>query len=125
MSTSSDDNSPVPSRAEGESPAETAEQDRATEQDRNRDVMTRTRLSGIWASAIIGALLLVFLLVFILQNTASVTVRFLGFSGAVPLGVALLFAAVGAALLVALLGVARILQLRRRVRRSSQAQPRS
>lgn len=68
-------------------------------------------------SAIIATLLLVLLLIFILQNTRSVTVHFLGLSWGVPLGVAMLFSAIVGALLVALPGGARILQLRRRVRK--------
>ncbi len=79
----------------------------------------RTRISGAWASAVVAMLLLVFLLVFILQNTESVTVQFLSVSGALPLGVSMLLSAVVGALAVAALGAARIAQLRRTVRRSS------
>ena len=75
--------------------------------------VTRTRISGIWIAVIVAALLLIFLLIFILQNLASATVHYLGASGTLPLGVALLLASVGGALLVALVGTARILQLRR------------
>ncbi|TWE28374.1 lipopolysaccharide assembly protein LapA domain-containing protein [Prauserella muralis] len=77
----------------------------------------RTRISAAWAAAIVGAIVLVLLLIFILQNQDAVTVTFLGLSGSLPLGVALLLGAVAGALLVALLGAARILQLRRRFRR--------
>lgn len=82
-------------------------------------VVGRTRISGIWVSAIIATLLLVLLLIFIVQNMESVTVRFLGMSWGVPLGVAMLFSALAGALLVALPGGARVLQLRRRIRRGS------
>lgn len=78
-----------------------------------------TRISGTWIAVIVATILMIFLLVFILENLASVTVSFLGMSGALPLGVALLFAAICGALLVALVGAARILQLRRRVRRAA------
>lgn len=81
----------------------------------------RTRISAIWVTAIVGIFVLVFLLVFILQNSTTVTVRFLGFSGSLPLGIGLLFSAIAGALLVALLGAARILQLRRRVRRTGRS----
>lgn len=80
-----------------------------------KTAVSRTRISGIWVSAIIATVLLVLLLIFILQNTRSVTVQFLGVSWGVPLGVAMLFSAIVGALLVALPGAARILQLRRRV----------
>jgi uncharacterized integral membrane protein len=46
-------------------------------------------------------------------------VHYLAASGTVPLGVALLLAAVGGALLVALIGAARIMQLRRLAKKAS------
>ncbi|MGH3678959.1 MAG: LapA family protein [Natronosporangium sp.] len=58
------------------------------------------------------------LIVFLLQNTGSVEVTFLWLHGSLPLAIALLIAAVGAALLTMMVGVARITQLRRRLRRS-------
>jgi uncharacterized integral membrane protein len=56
--------------------------------------------------------------VFILQNQISVTIRFLGFAGSVPVGVALLLAAIAGLLLVAIPGGVRIMQLRRAARRA-------
>jgi uncharacterized integral membrane protein len=82
-------------------------------------VTKATRISGTWIAVIVATIVLVFLLVFILQNLGEVTVSFLGISGNLPLGVALLFAAIVGAALVILIGAARILQLRRRVRRAS------
>ena len=81
-----------------------------------------TRISGTWVAVIVAVVVLVFLLIFILQNSDSATVHYLGLSGTLPLGVALLFASVGGALLVALVGAARILQLRRFARRASTRQ---
>jgi uncharacterized integral membrane protein len=78
----------------------------------------RSRISGTWIAIIVAAILLIFLLIFILANLTTVTVSFLGMDGNLPLGVALLFAAVGGALLVALVGGARIVQIRRRVRKA-------
>ena len=66
-----------------------------------------------------GAIVLVLLLVFILENTQSVEISYFGVSGHVALGVALLLAAVGGALLVGLLGLARIAQVRRHTKRHS------
>jgi len=60
---------------------------------------------------------LLLLLIFILENTQSVTISFLGADGDVPLGVALLLAAVGGALVVGLVGIARVVQLRKRAKR--------
>lgn len=52
-----------------------------------------------------------------LQNLSGVHVYFLGAAGTLPMGVAILFAAVAGALLIALFGSARVLQLRRAARR--------
>jgi uncharacterized integral membrane protein len=73
----------------------------------------RTRVSAAFVGAVAGLLVLVLLLVFILENTESVTVNFLGASGRLGLGLALLVGAVAGALIVAILGVARIAQLRK------------
>jgi Lipopolysaccharide assembly protein A domain len=57
------------------------------------------------------------LLVFILENGHTVAVSFFGADGHLPLGVALLLAAVLGVLLVAIRGTARIVQLRITARR--------
>ncbi|SNQ50186.1 Uncharacterized integral membrane protein (fragment) [Frankia canadensis] len=72
-----------------------------------------TRTSRIWATLLLFALVLVFLLIFILQNQADVKLSFLGAHGSMPIAVAMLFAAVAGALLVAIPGVGRMIQLRR------------
>lgn len=77
----------------------------------------RTRFSGLWLGLIFSALVLIFLLVFILQNLELVQIEFLGFSGTLPTGVALLLAAIAGVLLVAIPGTGRILQLRRAANR--------
>src|SRR5260370_7213613 len=51
----------------------------------------QTRLSGAWTAIVIGLVALVVILVFILQNQATVEVTFLVFKGHLPLAVALLF----------------------------------
>jgi len=82
-----------------------------------------TRTSMVWTMVGIGVVLLVAILVFILQNGQRVRVRFLMANGTLPLGVALLFAALLGALLVLVAGAARVLQLRvvaRRHRRTDQ-----
>jgi lipopolysaccharide assembly protein A len=82
-----------------------------------------TRTSMVWTMVGIGVILLVAILVFILQNGQGVRVRFLVANGTLPLGVALLFAALLGALLVLVAGAARVLQLRvvaRRHRRTDQ-----
>jgi uncharacterized integral membrane protein len=78
-----------------------------------------SRSGGLWMGLILSAIVLIFLLVFILQNQISVTIRFLGFAGSVPVGVALLLAAIAGLLLVAIPGGVRITQLRRAARRAA------
>jgi uncharacterized integral membrane protein len=73
----------------------------------------RTRAGSTWSGICAAALLSVVLIVFIAQNTGSVQVNFLGMGGRVPLALALLVAAVGAAILVTVAGTVRIAQLRR------------
>jgi uncharacterized integral membrane protein len=82
-----------------------------------------TRTSIVWTMVGIGVVLLFAILVFILQNGQRVRVRFLMVNGTLPLGAALLFAALLGALLVLVAGAARVLQLRvvsRRHRRADQ-----
>jgi uncharacterized integral membrane protein len=76
-----------------------------------------TRTGTVWLGLCAAALLFVVLIVFMLQNTGDVQVRFLWMAGSLPLALALLTAAVGAAILAMAAGVARIVQLRRLNRR--------
>ena len=80
------------------------------------DPLRGSATSGIWLAVVAFALLLVLLAIFILQNTGSVELSFLGWSGSAPLAALLLIAAAAGALLVVMAGSLRILQLRRRVR---------
>jgi lipopolysaccharide assembly protein A len=77
----------------------------------------RTRTGGIWVAVGFFAVILLLLLIFILQNNTNVSVSYLGMHGHLPLGVALLLAAVCGVLLVVLAGTARIAQLRTTARR--------
>ncbi len=75
-----------------------------------------TRTGKLWVALTLGAVVLVLLLVFILENLERVRVSYFGAQGQLPLGVALLLAAVAGVLLVAIPGYGRILQLRRAAR---------
>ena len=77
----------------------------------------RTRTGGLWVGLVSAAVVLILLLIFILQNSRNVTIRFFGFHGELSLAVALLLSAVCGVLLVAIPGTGRILQLRRAVKR--------
>jgi lipopolysaccharide assembly protein A len=72
----------------------------------------RSRVGGVWVALVVAAFVFLFLLIFILQNGQRAQVSFLGAHGQLPMGVALLLAAVFGVLLVALPGTARIIQLR-------------
>ncbi|WP_406601854.1 LapA family protein [Lentzea sokolovensis] len=78
-----------------------------------------TRISGTWVAVLVAIVVLIFLLIFILQNGGNATIHFLWGEFSLPLGVALLFGAIGGALLVAVVGAARILQLRRQAKRTA------
>ncbi|WP_233434366.1 LapA family protein [Nocardia yamanashiensis] len=80
---------------------------------RPRTPIKHTRTGRVWLALASGALMLIVLLIFILQNTQRVVISFLGWDFEWPLGVALLFAAIAGILLMALAGGARIWQLRR------------
>lgn len=81
----------------------------------------RTRISGLWVSVGFFAVVLLLLLIFILQNGTKVDISYMGAHGHLPLGVALLLAAVCGVLLVVLAGAARISQLRTVARRHRRA----
>ena len=84
----------------------------------------RTRISGLWVAVGFFAVILLLLLIFILQNSRTVDVSYMGAHGHLPLGVALLLSAVCGVLLVVLAGAARISQLRTVARRHRRADAR-
>jgi uncharacterized integral membrane protein len=88
-----------------------------------RGRVQRGKLSAAWTGAVVAALLLIALIVFIAQNSEPVTIHFLGFSGRISLALALLIASVGSVLLVAIPGSLRIIQLRRALKKSSAERP--
>jgi uncharacterized integral membrane protein len=77
-----------------------------------------TNAGRLWIALAVAVVLLVLLIIFIAENSRSVTVSFLGASGQISLGLALLIAAVVGAAVTLLAGTARILQLRLEVRRN-------
>ncbi len=94
---------PVPPPAPGQPPA-------AFEPDSRTGF---TRAAALWVALILGFLILIVLLIFIAQNTASTAFQFLGWHWTLPLGVAILFAAVSGGLIAVAVGAVRIFQLRR------------
>jgi uncharacterized integral membrane protein len=83
----------------------------------------RTRISGLWVGVTVAAVVLLVLLLFIIQNGQSVTISIFGGSMHLPLGVALLLAAICGVLLVAIPGYGRIIQLRRAMHRAGNTKP--
>jgi uncharacterized integral membrane protein len=77
-----------------------------------------TRAAALWSALIAGFVVLIVLLVFIMQNTDSTTIHFLGWAGSLPVGVAILLAAVCGGLLTVAVGTARIVQLRRAAKKN-------
>jgi uncharacterized integral membrane protein len=89
-----------------------------TRQDGASDPLRGSKTSGVWAATVGLGVLLLLMIIFIAQNTRKTTVSFLAWDGQVPVAVALLIAAVAGLFLALLAGLLRILQLRRRVRRT-------
>jgi uncharacterized integral membrane protein len=77
-----------------------------------------TRTAGLWSFLATGFVILIVLLIFITQNTASSDFAFLGWHWSLPLGVAILLAAVCGGLITFLAGTARIYQLRRAAKKN-------
>jgi uncharacterized integral membrane protein len=77
-----------------------------------------SRTGAAWVALVVAAIVMIFLLIFIVQNSDPVQVRYFGVEGTLSLGVAMLFAAIAGALTAGLLGTVRILQLRARGRRA-------
>ena len=80
--------------------------------------MKFTRTASIWTSLTAGFLILIVLLIFITQNTSTVQLAFLGWHESLPLGVAILLAAVGGGLITVATGTARMYQLRRAAKKN-------
>lgn len=109
---------PVPSadeHADAERQALLAERDAL--RDTVRDV-EHTRTRATYFGLVIGAIILILLLVFILQNLESQQIMLIFWEVNLPVGVSLLIAAIAGALLVALIGGLRMLQMRRALRKA-------
>ncbi|MGV0743127.1 LapA family protein [Mycolicibacterium sp. XJ870] len=100
------------------------EPDRTPETGKHSEVSAQpkfTRAGALWSALIMGFLVLIVLLIFIAQNTASAEFAFLGWHWSLPLGVAILGAAVAGGLLTVAAGTARIFQLRRAAKKNLKA----
>jgi uncharacterized integral membrane protein len=82
-----------------------------------KDPLRGSRTSGAYVAVVVAAIVLVLLVVFIVQNTQSVEVSYLGWNGSAPLAAALLIATAAGMLLTIIAASLRMLQVRRRVKR--------
>jgi uncharacterized integral membrane protein len=80
-----------------------------------------TRAAALWSALTAGFLILILLLIFITQNVKSAEFAFLGWHWTLPLGVAILLAAVCGGLITVLVGAARMYQLRRAAKKDPTA----
>ena len=69
------------------------------------------KTAGLWISLILGAIVLVLLLIFVIQNNVSARFQYFGAEFDLPLGVAMLLAAIAGALVMALVGSVRMIQM--------------
>jgi len=80
-----------------------------------------SRIGTARTALIAGALVLIVVLIFIIENAHTVTITFFGAHLRISLAVALLLAAIAGALIMAAAGTARITQLRMNMRRNRRA----
>lgn len=78
----------------------------------------RTRAAALWAALTLGFIILIILLIFIAQNTDQAEFAFLGWHWSLPVGVAILFAAVAGGLVTVAVGAVRMFQLRRAAKKN-------
>ncbi len=76
----------------------------------------RSITRAAWLALVIGVVVLVFMLIFILQNNSPAQFTLLAWSFTTPMGVAMLFAAIAGALITAMVGTIRMIVLGRNVR---------
>ncbi|MCT1437339.1 LapA family protein [Brachybacterium paraconglomeratum] len=112
-----DDPTPTP---EATRPADTAPTDRraaerpaAQDPAQQKDEVPSSggKTATTWIALILGAIVLVLLLIFVIQNNVSARFQYFGAEFDLPLGVAMLLAAIAGALVMALVGSVRMIQM--------------
>ena len=76
---------------------------------------------GVWVSLILGAVITILLLVFIIQNNSTAQFQYFGWEFQLPLGVAMLLAAIAGVLVAGIIGSVRIFILSRRLKKVQKA----
>jgi len=80
------------------------------------------KTAGLWISLILGAIVLILLLIFIIQNNVPTHFEYFTAQFQLPLGVAMLLAAIAGALIMALVGSVRMFQMSWTIRRMRKQQ---
>ncbi len=80
--------------------------------------------AGLWLALILGIVVLVALLIFVVQNNVPASFEYISWQFSLPLGVAMLLAAIAGALIMALVGSVRMMQLSLQLRRYRKAHAR-
>lgn len=83
---------------------------------------TKSGMSGgVWVSLILGAIITVMLLIFIIQNNTASQFQYFGWTFSLPLGVAMLLAAIAGVLVAGIVGSVRIFVLSRKLKKVQKA----
>ena len=110
----------APAPSPGPAPEAPVEHQRTTEDIPAADA--KGGLSGgVWVSLILGAIITIMLLVFIIQNNTAAQFQYFGWSFSLPLGVAMLLAAIAGVLVAGIIGSVRIFILSRRLKKVQKA----
>lgn len=80
------------------------------------------KTAGMWIGLILGAIILVLLLIFVIQNNVTAAFQYFGTEFNLPLGVAMLLAAIAGALVMALVGSVRMAQMSWTIRKMRKQQ---
>lgn len=79
----------------------------------------RSSVAGsTWVALIVGLLILILLIVFILQNQQQVELNLFAWSFQFPAGIGYLITAIAGGLIVAMVGMVRMIELRRQVKKA-------
>ena len=104
------EDAPPAGRRAAERPAQEHRPD-GTSQPAEEPVGSGGKTAGMWIGLILGAIILVLLLIFVIQNNVTAGFQYFGAQFDLPLGVAMLLAAIAGALVMALVGSVRMIQM--------------
>lgn len=108
--------------ADGRRAAERPAEDRRPVEEEPVSAGGGGKTAGMWIGLILGAIILVLLLIFVIQNNVSAGFQYFGAEFDLPLGVAMLLAAIAGALVMALVGSVRMIQMSMTIRRMRKQQ---